>query len=288
MKRAYVAAFLLAAVPADVWAADSAPRGLGAPRSVAEAGEPVDVELVLAVDVSWSMDRGEQEIQRNGYVAAFRDPEVQQAIMKGVHGRVAVTFIEWAGRFTQSVVVPWTLIDSKESADAFAYRLTAEEPDRERRTSISGVIDFVAPMFAENGFAGMRKVIDISGDGPNNEGRPVLQSREAALAEGITINGLPLMTTDDDGGYSSWGAIPNLDRYYADCVIGGPGAFMVPVNDWQQFPQAIRRKLVLELAGIWPNPKDRALPIVKVAEEATSDCLAGEKQWQQRENFWNK
>ncbi|KAB0681904.1 DUF1194 domain-containing protein [Aureimonas leprariae] len=272
--------------------AQQAPRGLGkfgaeqgGPR---ETGEPVDVELVLAVDVSWSMDRGEQEIQRNGYVAAFRNPEVQEAIARGNYGKVAVTFVEWAGSFTQNVVVPWTLIDSKATADAFAYRLSVEEPDRERRTSISGALDFAAPMFADNGFVGLRRVIDVSGDGPNNQGRPVLEARAEAIAKGITINGLPLMTSNlSDGGYANWGSIPNLDRYYSDCVIGGPGAFMIPVNDWPQFPEAIRRKLVLELAGDWPSRDATAGLVVPVAA-GSADCMVGENQWNQRENMWNR
>ncbi len=283
---ALLSGFVLTAVPA---LAQQAPRGLGqlGGAQARETGEPVDVELILAVDVSWSMDRGEQEIQRDGYVAAFRSPEVQRAITRGTHGRVAVAFVEWAGSLSQSVVIPWTLIDSKEAADTFAYRLSVEEPDRERRTSIAGAIDFAAPMFDGNGFAGLRRVIDVSGDGPNNQGRPVVEARDAAVRRGITINGLPLMT-EDTSGYSSWGSIPNLDGYYADCVIGGPGAFVIPVKDWPQFPEAVRRKLVLELAGGWPLPASRSPPIERAAAEAGTDCLVGEKQWQQRENIWNR
>ncbi|GGD86585.1 hypothetical protein GCM10011390_01490 [Aureimonas endophytica] len=286
--RACLAALCLLAASGGALCEERSPRGLGAAGGAAETGVPVDVELILAVDVSWSMDRGEQEIQRNGYVAAFRDAEVQKAILEGNHGRVAVAFVEWAGTFTQNVVVPWTLIDSKEAADAFAYRLSVEEPDRERRTSISGALDFAVPMFADNGFAGLRRVIDISGDGPNNEGRPVAEARAAAIAAGITINGLPLMTSQEDQ-YGGWGAIADLDTYYAQCVIGGPAAFMIPVHDWQQFPQAIRRKLVMELADLWPSrPRADERPILKVADGPGADCLVGEKQWQQRQDFWNK
>nr|WP_245413492.1 DUF1194 domain-containing protein [Mangrovicella endophytica] len=263
------------------------PRGLGQiGRESAADGQPVDVELVLAVDVSWSMDRGEQEIQRAGYAAAFRSEEVQRAITEGVHGRIAVTYIEWAGEFSQSIIVPWTLIDSKPAADGFAYRLSIEEPDRARRTSIAAAIDFAAPLFSGNGYDGLKQVIDVSGDGPNNEGRTVMDARDAAVRRGITINGLPLMTT---GGYSSWGSIPNLDRYYADCVIGGPGAFMIPVNSWDQFPRAVRRKLVMELAGGWPErgpmpPAD--VGVVPAAGEPVSDCSIGEKMWQDRQRYW--
>ncbi|TFF27127.1 DUF1194 domain-containing protein [Jiella endophytica] len=246
-------------------------------------GAPVDVELVLAVDVSWSMDRSEQEIQRDGYAAAFRDPKVQEAIMEGVNGRVAVTYVEWAGTVSQTVVVPWTLIDSKESADAFAYRLATELPDRERRTSISAAIDAIVPMFTGNGFEGLRRVIDISGDGPNNQGRMVTMARDAAVASGITINGLPLMTSD--GGYS-WGSIPDLDRYYSNCVIGGPRAFVIPVNDWSQFPEAVRRKLILELAGGWPVEQHLPGPVLRAQELPSADCLVGENMWMERQQRW--
>ncbi|MCQ0987259.1 DUF1194 domain-containing protein [Jiella marina] len=247
------------------------------------SGERVDVELVLAVDVSWSMDRSEQEIQRDGYAAAFRNPEVQQAILDGVYGRVAVTYVEWAGTISQSVVVPWTLIDSREAADAFAYQLTTELPDRERRTSISSAIDRIVPMFADNAYDGLRKVIDVSGDGPNNQGRLVTMARDEAVAAGIVINGLPLMTS---GGYYSWGSIPDLDRYYSECVIGGPGSFVIPVNDWTQFPEAVRRKLILELAEEWPAGEPETAVVMKAQNSPGIDCAVGERMWLERQNRW--
>ncbi|WP_407936797.1 DUF1194 domain-containing protein [Jiella pelagia] len=257
---------------------------LGAGTPEARDGTAVDVELVLAVDVSWSMDQSEQEIQRDGYAAAFRDPKVQEAIFDGVNGRVAVTYVEWAGTTSQMVVVPWTLIDTKEAADAFAYRLATELPDRERRTSISSAIDTIVPMFDGNGFDGLRRVIDISGDGPNNQGRMVTLARDGAVAAGITINGLPLMTS---GGGFSWGSIPDLDRYYSDCVIGGPGAFVIPVNDWSQFPEAVRRKLILELAGGWPLGAEPREPLVlKTQGLPAADCLVGENMWMERQQRW--
>ncbi|MEF2553003.1 DUF1194 domain-containing protein [Aurantimonas sp. A2-1-M11] len=259
-------------------------RDLGATTgSSRDRGVQVDAELILAVDVSWSMDRGEQEIQRAGYAAAFRSEDVQKAIMGGPHGRVAVSYIEWAGTMSQAVVVPWMLIESREAADGFAYRLQTEEPDRERRTSIASAIDFAAPLFEGNGFDGLRRVIDISGDGPNNQGRMVTDARDAAVARGIVINGLPLMTS---GGYSSWGAIPDLDLYYAECVIGGPGSFMIPVNDWSQFPDAVRRKLVMELADSWPTSRADDAPLMRAQAAAAPDCLIGERMWQDRQRRW--
>ncbi|MEN3791977.1 DUF1194 domain-containing protein [Fulvimarina sp. MAC3] len=268
-------------------------RGLGdiggGPRAGAIDGKQVDVELVLAVDVSWSMSDAEQIIQRNGYAAAFRSREVQDAIFDGVHGSIAVTYVEWAGEFSQSVVLPWTLLDSKESADAFAYRLASEPPSRRRRTSISGAIGYGARLFDENGFTGLKRVIDISGDGPNNEGVIVTRARDEAVAAGIVVNGLPLMTSDAS---LSWATIDNLDDYYEACVVGGQGSFVIPVNDWPQFAQAVRRKLVLELASDWPideaDPRhlERVLPVVPTQATAAVDCLIGEKLWQQRQWRW--
>ncbi|MCP3054779.1 DUF1194 domain-containing protein [Aurantimonas marianensis] len=259
----------------DIGADDGADRG---------GGLKVDVELVLAVDVSWSMDRGEQAIQRDGYTAAFRSDAVQRAIMEGGHGRVAVTYIEWAGMFSQSIVVPWTLIDSKASAEGFAYRLATEEPERQRRTSIASALDFIAPLFDHNGFDGVRRIIDLSGDGPNNQGRMVTAARDATVARGITINGLPLMTSSEGFG---WGSIPDLDRYYTDCVIGGPSAFIIPVDDWSQFPEAVRRKLVLELAGTWPDVQEMGTAsVIRTQNAPAADCLIGERLWQQRQQRW--
>jgi hypothetical protein len=238
----------------------------------------VDVELVLAVDASRSMEPFEQKIQRDGYIAAFRRKEVIDAIREGVHGRVAITYVEWAGSTVQRTIVPWTLIDSTESAERLAAALGQPIPSTQSRTSISGAIDYSSTLFDNNGFKGMRKVIDISGDGANNNGRPVAEAREEAVAKGITVNGLPLMTRGDF--YSDW-AVADLDIYYSNCVIGGPGAFMIPVNSWDQFPEAVRRKLVLELAG------KETLPTILIAQTRPEyDCLSGERIWQRRMQDW--
>lgn len=263
------------------------------PISPADAADqPVDVELVLAVDVSWSMDHEEQLIQRDGYAAAFRSKEVIDAILSGAHSRVAVTYIEWAGETTQVTVVPWMLIDSAEASEKFADSLTLQEPVQLRRTSISGALDFARGRFTGSGFNGIRRIIDVSGDGPNNEGRMVTDARDETIAAGITINGLPLMTnrTNSSGGFS----VENLDEYYADCVIGGSQAFVIPVTSWEAFPDAVRRKLVLELAGRMPaSPpaeENAGLPVVKVqARKPLSgmDCEIGEKLWDQRRMMWS-
>jgi hypothetical protein len=249
----------------------------------AQAAEQVDIELVLAVDVSLSMSPDELEIQRQGYAAALTHDRVLEAIAQGVHGRIAVTYVEWAGSTTQHIVVPWTAIATRSDAERFVRQLSARPPNSARRTSISGALEFGGDLFAESGFQSMKRVIDISGDGPNNQGSPVTGARDALIAQGITINGLPLMT---NGGLASAYDVDDLDLYYRDCVIGGPGAFMVPVNDWSQFPEAVRRKLVLELAG-GSAADEAAHPPVQLAQAApVYDCMIGEKLWRDRSWMW--
>lgn len=268
-----------------ITAASAALAALGAVPACAQTGPeeiPVDIELVLAVDVSLSMAPNELAIQRDGYAAALTDEAVLGAILDGAHGRIAVTYFEWAGDFVQNVVVPWTVIGSRGEAQAFAGALTASPPSSARRTSISGALDFAAAQFDDNGYRGFKKVVDISGDGPNNQGRPVLEARADILAKGITVNGLPLMTT---GGYSSVFDVKDLDRYYENCVIGGPGAFMVPVNSWDQFPEAVRRKLVMELASAPPEARP---PVLLAQAEPAYDCLIGEKRWMNRSWMWDQ
>ncbi len=258
------------------------------PVSHGHAAEPVDVELVLAVDVSLSMSPMELEIQRRGYAAALTDRQVLDAIASGGHGKVAITYFEWAGSTSQHVIVPWSVIASPQDAARVAEQLTAAPSNSARRTSISSAIDFGVDLFAETNFRGMKRVIDISGDGPNNQGPAVSQSRDAAVAQGIVINGLPLMT---NGGFASSFNIDDLDRYYTDCVIGGPGAFVIPVNEWEQFPEAVRRKLVLELAAAGHVTRiagdDGRLPIVKAQARPQYDCLVGEKMWRDRSWMWD-
>lgn len=239
----------------------------------------VDVELVLAADVSRSMSLYELEIQRRGYAEAITSDEVLSTIGRGMIGRIAVTYMEWAGSDLQKVVVPWTLIDSRETAQAVADRLTAEFTGNMRRTSISGALGAAADLFDDNGFLGLRRIIDISGDGPNNAGGRVEPARDAVLARGIVINGLPLMTTDALS--SRWG-IEDLDQYYLNCVIGGPGAFVIPVHDWSEFAEAVRRKLVLEIADL---PRANRPLVQRVAGY---DCLIGEKIWERNRWIWSE
>lgn len=241
--------------------------------AVARAVE-VDLELVLAVDTSLSMDYEEQRLQLDGYVSAFRHPEVLAAIRAGLYRRIAVIFLEWGGVSFQRIKVPWTLISDEKSALAFADRLASDDLVSMPRTSISDAITFSASLFEGNGYDGLRRVIDISGDGPNNQGIAVNRARDAAIATGVTINGLPVLLKP--GQRAGFFDLENLDVYYEDCVIGGPGAFIVPVRDRRNFAEAIRRKLILEIAGATPQLL-RAKFAVRRAPRI--DCMIGERLW---------
>jgi len=222
----------------------------------ASAEVEVDVELVLAVDISQSMDEEEQRVQRQGYVAALKSKEVSEAIAEGINGKVAVAYVEWGGAAEQFVVADWQVLDGPQAAASFAERLAKAPLRTVQRTSISAALVFAADLFDGNGLDGYRRVIDISGDGPNNQGGPVTESRDAILARGVVVNGLPLMMNAS----GSWYHLPNLDHYYEDCVIGGPGSFLIPVRGLDGFADAIRRKLVLEIAGRDTGPA-RVVPV---------------------------
>ena len=239
----------------------------------AKAQNRVDLELALAVDISLSMDMDELRIQRGGYVAAFRDPEIQKVIVAGLSRRIAVTYFEWAGRSVQKLITPWTVIDSPAAANAFAAALEAAPISRERMTSISGAMDFAGQLFEQSPYAGIRRVLDISGDGPNNNGRPIVKARDDLLARGIGINGLPIVLKLGGTVFD----IPNLDIYYADCVIGGPAAFSIPVRSEAEFVPAIRRKLLLEIASVPPARLIRVQ--MTPAPEPRIDCMIGEQLW---------
>jgi Protein of unknown function (DUF1194) len=240
-----------------------------------ESSPSVDVELVIAVDVSYSMDMDELAVQREGYAQAIVSKEFLQALKSLPIGKISVTYFEWAASSDQKIIIPWRVIDGPETADAVADEIMKTPIRRASRTSISGAIYFAMPLFEANPYRGLRRVIDISGDGPNNNGLPVLGARDIALAKGITINGLPIMVKEPS--YSTMD-IENLDWYYEDCVIGGPGSFVVPIKDREKFKEAIRTKLLLEVAGRTPERR-----IVPVAErEPRVSCLIGEKIWQDR------
>jgi hypothetical protein len=254
--------------------------GSGQATTLAQDGTrpAVDLELVLAVDVSRSMDPQEQLLQQAGYIAAFRNPEVIDAIQGGPLGRIAVTYFEWAGSGLVRELVPWTVVDGPQSAEAVAVMLAAAEPGRLSRTSISGALTEALRQFDRSPYSSPRRVIDVSGDGPNNQGEPVEWARDRALERGIVINGLPVMLRPS---YSGFFDISELDIYYEDCVIGGFGAFIVPVQSADHFATAIRRKLVLEIAGRMPEQAPRLIPAQSSGPLAKMDCLIGEKLWDQ-------
>jgi hypothetical protein len=236
---------------------------------------PVDVELVIAVDVSFSMDPEEQALQREGYVQALTSREFLQTLREGATGKVAITYFEWAGEFDQKVIMPWRLIEGPESADSVAAEIAAAPYRRASRTSISGGLKFAKPLFDHSGYRGLRRVIDVSGDGANNSGAPVVPTRDDVLAAGITINGLPIMLKRPLRGSMD---IENLDVYYEDCVIGGPGAFVLPIHERKQFVEATRTKLVLEISG--REPKPRVVPASSRAPRIS--CTIGETMWRDR------
>jgi len=238
-------------------------------------GEDVDVELILAVDVSYSMDPDEQALQREGYVSALTSPEFLTALKAGIHARIALTYFEWANANDQKVLLPWRLIDGPASAQAVAGEIAGAPYRRAYRTSISGALLFASRLFESSGHRGIRRVIDVSGDGTNNEGPLLVPTREEVVAGGITVNGLPIMLKKPQPGSID---IEDLDIYYEDCVIGGPGAFVVPIKEREKFKDAVRTKLVLEVAGHAP-----AAQIVPAAAAAPRiSCTIGERMWQQR------
>jgi hypothetical protein len=219
----------------------------------------VDVELVLAGDISSSMDMGERYLQRRGHAEALRHPDVLRAIRAGLHGRIAVTYFEWSDPYMQRVVLPWTVIEDRASGEAAARVIEAAPPLGGIRTSISGALDRAREMFGENGFSGLRRIIDVAGDGQNNAGRPLSAARADVLAEGITINGLAIMIRARPGGTEE---ADTLDRYFADVLIGGPLSFAHTVRHRDDIIEAVRRKLVLEIAGLDPSavPEDARRP----------------------------
>ncbi len=258
LRRCLIAAFACLSFPANSVAAERA----------------VDLELVLAADISGSMDLQEAVLQREGFVSAFRHPEVVEAIQGGRLGRIAVTYIEWAGVYHQSTLVDWTEVADATSAAAFAEAMARPDVMTELWTSISTLIAYAARRFEGNGFQGQRRVIDISGDGPNNKGAYIVDARDRALASGIVINGLPII--NGRPGRYGYPPLPNLDLYYEDCVIGGPGAFVIVADGYEDFARAIRRKLVMEIAGRVPPVH----PVRLASDRHRPPCNAGEMQLQ--------
>jgi hypothetical protein len=246
------------------------------PANARGGATEVDVELVLAVDISYSMDTEEQRLQRQGYIEALRSEQFLNALKSGPRGRIAIVYMQWASETDQDTLIDWSLIDGPESASAFAAKLAAAPYRRAQRTSISGAIDGAMKLLEGNGFNSPRQVIDVSGDGPNNSGRPVTQARDEAVARGITINGLPLVGIRS---FVSPADIQELDIYFEDCVIGGFDAFMIPIRDARAFIEATRTKLVREIASL---PQERPHIHRVSAREPRISCLIGETLWRNR------
>ena len=239
----------------------------------AKAPVEVDLKLVLAVDLSYSMDLSEQLVERAGYVQAFRQPEVIEAILSGRLGRVAITYIEWAGAASPVVRVPWTVIDSAASAARLAANLQAVPLQKHGSTSISGALLFAASSLDDHKFAAQRRVIDISGDGPNNEGLPVTVARDTVVTKGIVINGLPVLINPDS--FNGVLNNHNIEWYYENCVIGGIGAFVIPVTDISDFGYAIRRKLWLEIS----EAPTRPMLVAETVNVSPVECLTEVEAW---------
>lgn len=243
----------------------------------------VDLELIIAVDISGSVDDDEAYLQRQGYIKAFRDPKVVEAIQRGLHGAIAVTYFEYAGSHHQLTLVDWKFINDPQSANEFADSLAFEPIMVNVWTSISGAILAGIDNFSRSPFKGKRRVIDISGDGANNDGVPVLLARKRALDTGITINGLPIVN-DKPSRYGRR-QIPNLDYYYIDCVIGGPGAFIIVANGFEDYARAVRRKLILEIAGAAPLPQLKPSGFIPVYGHERPHCDVGENLRQDWDDF---
>ena len=267
--------------------------GLALVGPATAGAEPADLELVIATDVSRSIDPEEARLQRRGIAEAFRNPAVIRAIESGFLGKIGVAYIDYSSRAHNAIVIDWTLVHDRGSAESFAARLLAAPPTYGRRTSISDAIEQARQMIESNAIEGTRRVIDVSGDGPNNHGRLVDLVRDATILRRITINGLPIV--NERGPFVSRFYLRDLDRYYLGCVIGGPGAFLVVANGFEDFARAIRRKLILEIAGTLPTTGGvRSARLVRASSPGRlrpspsgyvypKGCDIGERMW----NFWN-
>jgi uncharacterized protein DUF1194 len=219
--------------------------------AAAQDKKEIDLAFAMAIDISGSIDPDEAKLQREGYVQAFRDPAIVKAILSGPNGRIAVAYYEWSDASLQQLLIDWTLLDSEAAIYTFARWLAAAPISIARRTSISGAIRYAVPLFGRSPYEANRKVLDISGDGSNNDGPPVTSMRYEALKERIVINGLPIM--NDRPNPFGFPNEPDLDKYYLHCVTGGPQSFVEVATSFDDFPRAVRKKLLQEVANIGPR-----------------------------------
>ena len=249
------------------------------------ASEPikVDLELVITTDVSRSIDEEEARLQREGVTAALRSPYVLAAIQSGYHKQIAISYVDYSSRAFNEIIVDWRIIKDKASAEGFANTLISEPLTFGRRTSISDALELAAQMIGENNFVGRHRVIDIAGDGPNNHGRLVEDVRRDVVRKGITINGLPIV--NNNPGFGTRFNLPDLDKYYRGCVIGGTGAFLVIAKDFPDFARVIRRKLIFEIANV-TLPRAQIIPAAATTSPITGSgyvyekgCDIGERMW---------
>lgn len=264
--------------------------------AAAQAEIEVDLELILAVDISGSVDLREGELLKRGHAEALRNPRVIAAIKGGFIGKIAVSYVEWAGHGHITTVVDWQIIKDKQSADEFALKILNADYDSASRTAISDMIVASIGMFKSNKFSGNRRVLDLAGDGANNIGLPVNVARDRAVREGIIINGIPILSPFSDG--FKYRTVQYLDTYFHKCVIGGMGSFVVVANGFKDFARAIKRKLILEIAGEAPLQKfsenlpwpkgwlrraDLRFPKPDPLPRIDPHCLIGEERWKQRD-----
>lgn len=225
---------------------------LAATTPARAADLPVDLQLVLAVDVSRSIDEVEAELQRRGYIEALTNDRIIDAILSGEHKRIALCYTEWAGTHYQVVVIDWTVIDSPSAARRFAEKLSEAPRESQSWTAVGAALAHAAQRFEGSGFASKRRVIDISGDGRTNDGPPAEMVRDRLVGQGIVVNGLPVMMNR-----SNFGRPPDLllDKYYEENVIGGSGSFMIVADNFDHFGRAVRTKLVREISSIGSAPR---------------------------------
>ena len=236
---------------------------IASPAGAAE--QSVDLELVLATDTSRSINEQEALLQRQGVAAAFRSPQVIRAIQSGPLGRIAVAYMDWSVPEQNRVVIDWQVVSSKATAEAFADALLQASTTFGQRTSISSALQMASELIENNTFRGTRRVIDVSGDGPNNAGLSLAPLREEVLAKGIVINGLPIIV--EGAAFAGGGFFADIDKYYASCVIGGRGAFLIVARGFDDFAAAIRHKLVLEVSGVTPPVQYGGVRLIPAAAD---------------------
>ena len=260
--RHSVPVFVLAALASAASAFNAS--AANAPVTAEPPMEKVDLELVIATDTSPSIDTQEARLQRQGIATAFRSPEIIRAIQNGSLGKIAVAYIDWSSAPFNRLVLDWRVVKDKASAEDVAATLLKVPLTYGNGTSVSGALQIAARMMETNRLEGTRRTIDISGDGPNNRGMTVIDARDDIVARGITINGLPIITYEY--GVGDWGAYYlEIDKYYANCVIGGRGSFSLPAQGFQDFANAVRRKLVLEISEDAPLKPTELPRIIRTA-----------------------